>query len=219
MLRRILRRAVRHGMRLGFEEPFLHRLVPVLGEVMGAAYRELAATRDASVATVRAEEEKFLDTLAPARAQVQEEIEGADAAGSRPLPGEDVFRLYDTHGLPLEVIREIAEEERMGIDEEGFERALEEQRQRSRAATEESQRGWRPWSRRWPPDGELGRRSSRATATQLAGARVARLAVLRGRRGPALAPRRWPPAARRGGARPHASSTPRAAARWATAGL
>jgi alanyl-tRNA synthetase len=64
VLRRILRRAVRHGMRLGFEEPFLHRLVPVLGEVMGGAYPELGASRAATVATVRAEEEKFLDTVA-----------------------------------------------------------------------------------------------------------------------------------------------------------
>jgi alanyl-tRNA synthetase len=134
VLRRILRRAVRHGMRLGFEEPFLHKLVPALGEVMASAYPELAATRDASAATVRVEEEKFLGTLAAGARQVQEEIERARREGAAALPGEAVFRLYDTYGLPLEVIEEIAEEERMGVDRAGFERALGGQRERSRGA-------------------------------------------------------------------------------------
>ncbi|HVS04388.1 MAG TPA: alanine--tRNA ligase, partial [Thermoanaerobaculia bacterium] len=154
VLRRILRRALRHGMRLGFEEPFLHRLVPVLGEVMGEAYPELAETRQAAVATVRAEEEKFLSTLATGAEKVQEAIaeqsrvQGAHIPSTaqlfppavRQLPGRTVFHLYDTYGLPLEVIREIAEEERFTIDEAGFEAALDEQRERSREATGESQR-------------------------------------------------------------------------------
>jgi alanyl-tRNA synthetase len=135
VLRRILRRAVRHGLRLGFEEPFLHRLVPVLGEVMGAAYLELAATRQASVATIKAEEEKFLGTIAAGARQVQEEVERLRREGKSELPGAMVFRLYDTYGLPLEVIREIAEEERVGIDEAGFEAALGQQREQSRKAT------------------------------------------------------------------------------------
>jgi alanyl-tRNA synthetase len=139
VLRRILRRAVRHGMRLGFEEPFLHKLVPVLGEVMGGAYLELAATRQASMATIRAEEEKFLSTVANGARQVQEEIERLRPQGSTLLPGAMVFRLYDTYGLPLEVIREIAEEERFQIDEAGFAEALEGQREQSRKATAEVQ--------------------------------------------------------------------------------
>jgi alanyl-tRNA synthetase len=139
VLRRILRRAVRHGMRLGFEEPFLHALVPVLGEVMGAAYLELAATRQASIATIKAEEEKFLSTVASGARQVQEEIERLRPAGATVLPGAMVFRLYDTYGLPLEVIREIAEEERFTIDEAGFAEALESQREQSRKATQEVQ--------------------------------------------------------------------------------
>ena len=89
VLRRILRRAVRHGMRLGFEEPFLHKLVPVLGEVMGGAYLELAATRQASMATIKAEEEKFLSTVANGARQVQEEIERLVRRGSTTLPGAD----------------------------------------------------------------------------------------------------------------------------------
>jgi len=139
VLRRLLRRAVRHGMRLGFEEPFLHRLVPVLGEVMGSAYLELAATRQASMATLQAEEEKFRSTVANGARQVQEEIERLRAAGQDTLPGPMVFRLYDTYGLPIDVIREIAEEERFHVDEAGFAAALEGQREQSRRATQEVQ--------------------------------------------------------------------------------
>jgi alanyl-tRNA synthetase len=140
VLRRILRRAVRHGMRLGFEEPFLHRLVPVLDEVMGGFYPELVASREATVTTVRAEEEKFLATIAGGARQVQEAIERARREGATTLAGPAAFQLYDTHGLPLEVIREIAEEERFAVDEEGFAAALAEQRRRSRDVTAGAQK-------------------------------------------------------------------------------
>ncbi len=140
VLRRILRRALRHGMRLGFEEPFLHRLIPVLGEVMGSAYPELGATERATSQTVQAEEEKFLSTIAAGARQVQIAVEAGRAAQSSQLDGETVFRLYDTFGLPLEVIEEIAEEERMEVDRAGFAEALEEQRQRSRQATGDGQK-------------------------------------------------------------------------------
>ncbi|MEM9292071.1 MAG: alanine--tRNA ligase [Acidobacteriota bacterium] len=140
VLRRILRRALRHGMGLGFEEPFLYRLVPVLEEVLGDAYPQLAQTREATVATVRAEEEKFLSTLATGARLLQQEIDGARREGAERLGGERVFRLYDTYGLPVEVIREIAEEERFGIDEKGFEAELEAQRERARRATGEGQK-------------------------------------------------------------------------------
>ncbi|MEM7480825.1 MAG: alanine--tRNA ligase [Acidobacteriota bacterium] len=135
VLRRVLRRALRHGLRLGFEEPFLHRLVPVLGEVMGKAYPELGATEEASVGTVQAEEGKFLSTLASGARQVQDEIETAKQEGRSELAGPQVFRLYDTHGLPIEVLREIAEEERMALDEAGFENELQQQRARSRQSS------------------------------------------------------------------------------------
>jgi alanyl-tRNA synthetase len=126
-------------MRLGFEEPFLFKLVPVLGEVMGSAYLELAATRQASMATIKAEEEKFLSTVANGARQVQEEIERLRPQGIATLPGPMVFRLYDTYGLPLEVIREISEEERFQIDEPGFKESLDAQREQSRKATAEAQ--------------------------------------------------------------------------------
>jgi alanyl-tRNA synthetase len=139
VLRRVLRRAVRHGMRLGFEEPFLHRLVPVLGEVMDQTYPELVATRGATTATIQAEEEKFLSTVATASKLVQETIEDAKRSGARTLSGESIFKAYDTFGLPIDVIREIAEEEKFGLDEEGFEKALTEQKKRSRAVGKQAQ--------------------------------------------------------------------------------
>jgi len=138
VLRRILRRAVRHGMRLGFEEPFLHTLMPVVEEVMGQHYRDLAAASSASRETLRVEEEKFLSTVATASVQVQSAIDQARARGEATIDGESIFRFYDTYGLPVDLIREIAEEEQFELDLEGFERELEHQRSRSRAASADS---------------------------------------------------------------------------------
>jgi alanyl-tRNA synthetase len=139
VLRRVLRRAVRHGMRLGFEGPFFHQLVPVLGEVMGATYLELAETRQTSVNTIRAEEEKFFSTVANGSRQVQSAIERLRAEGGTVLPGEIAFRLYDTYGLPREILREITEEERVSIDEAGFDEAMRRQREEGQKATRELQ--------------------------------------------------------------------------------
>ncbi len=134
VLRRLLRRAVRHGMSLGFEDPFLCRLLPVVGESYGEDYPQLRESEAAAVDTVRAEETKFLTTIAVGSGQVQQLIDGVKSAGGDILPGADVFRLYDTFGLPLEVIAEIAQEEQIALDEEGFEEELGRQRSRSRAA-------------------------------------------------------------------------------------
>ncbi len=134
VLRRLLRRAVRHGMRLGFADPFLCRLLPTVDEAMAGVYAELAATRGAAVTTIRTEEEKFLATVAAGSQKVQEAIEEAKRAGRRTLSGEAAFRLYDTYGLPIQLLGEIAEEEKFGVDQAAFEAALAEQRERSRAA-------------------------------------------------------------------------------------
>ncbi len=139
VLRRLLRRAVRHGMRIGLEEPFLFQLVPVLDDLMGCHYRELEKTRQASIATVREEEEKYLATRAMGARRVQEAIDRTRAAGRGSLAGDEVFRLYDTYGQEIEAIREIAEEEKLGIDEEGFAGLLEERKKSSRAATSAQQ--------------------------------------------------------------------------------
>ena len=140
VLRRILRRAVRHGMLMGFEEPFLYRLLPTVREIMGSAYPELERAEQSSSATTFAEEEKFLSTVASASQQVQQAIDEIRNQGRDEIPGEVIFRFYDTHGLPLELIREIAEEEQVELDEKGFNRALESQRKRSRAAGAEGQK-------------------------------------------------------------------------------
>ena len=140
VLRRLLRRALRHGMRLGFEEPFLHRLVPVVGEVLGHHYAELVKTADATRATVREEEEKYLATRAAGAQRVQEAIDRVRRDGGRQLGGDDLFQLYDTYGLELEAVREIAEEEQLGLDTDGFEKRLEARRQASRATTGELQK-------------------------------------------------------------------------------
>ena len=133
VLRRILRRASRHGMKLGFEEPFMAPLLPSLEEAFAGHYPELEAAREPSSATVTAEETRFLQTVAVGAGKVQQAIEEARARGGSVLDGEAAFRLYDTFGLPIETVREIAEEEQFGIDEVGFEAALAEQRERSRA--------------------------------------------------------------------------------------
>ncbi len=133
VLRRLLRRASRHGMKLGFEEPFLASLLPSLEETFAGHYPELEKAREPSSATVTAEETRFLETVAVGAGRVQQAIEEARAAGRSVLDGEATFRLYDTFGLPIETVREIAEEEQFAIDEAGFEAALAEQRERSRA--------------------------------------------------------------------------------------
>ncbi len=140
VLRRLLRRALRHGMGLGFEEPFLHRLVPVVDEILGGHFQQLGQTREATVATVREEEEKYLATRAMGARRVQEAIDRVRAAGGEVLPGVEIFRLYDTYGLEIEAVREIAEEEKLDLDEAGFSKEMELRRQSSRATTEELQK-------------------------------------------------------------------------------
>ena len=135
VLRRILRRASRHGMKLGFEEPFMAPLLPSLEEAFAGHYPELKAAREPSSATVTAEETRFLQTVAVGAGKVQQAIEEARDWGTSVLAGDVTFRLYDTFGLPIETVREIAEEEQFGIDEAGFEAALAEQRERSRAGS------------------------------------------------------------------------------------
>ncbi|MCY3928374.1 MAG: alanine--tRNA ligase, partial [Acidobacteria bacterium] len=135
VLRRLLRRASRHGMKLGFEEPFMASLLPSLEEAFAGHYAELEKAREPSSATITAEENRFLETVAVGAGKVQQAIEEARAEGRSVLDGEATFRLYDTFGLPIETVREIAEEEQFGIDEAGFETALAQQRERSRRVT------------------------------------------------------------------------------------
>ena len=131
VLRKIMRRAMRHGKKLGVTEPFLHGLVDVVVREMGSAYPELATNRDAVVRAIQREEEQFDKVLTDGLPRLEAAL-AESASGSRPIDGDDAFRLYDTFGLPLDFIEDLASERGVVVDRIGFEHALERQRQRSR---------------------------------------------------------------------------------------
>jgi alanyl-tRNA synthetase len=132
VLRKIMRRAMRHGRKLGLHEPFLHALVDVLVREMGHAYPELKAGRDAIAQVVKAEEERFDAVLTGGLPRLEDALERA-AAGTRVLPGDEAFKLYDTYGLPLDFIEDLASNQGLRFDAEGFEREMEAQREKARA--------------------------------------------------------------------------------------
>ncbi len=132
VLRKIMRRAMRHGKRLGMTEPFLHTLVDVLVGQMGDAYPELRRSRDVLVSVITSEEERF-DAVLTAGLPRLEEVLDRTAAAATAVPGDEAFKLYDTYGLPLDFIEDLASERKLTFDREGFDRALEVQRGKARA--------------------------------------------------------------------------------------
>ena len=132
VLRKIMRRAVVHGKKLKIDEPFMYRLAGTVIEIMKHAYPELVPARDTVARVIKQEEEAFADTLGQGLRDFNERAKRLIAAGSRALPGEEAFFLYDTRGLPLEIIEDLAQENGLLVDEAGFAKALEEQRERSR---------------------------------------------------------------------------------------
>jgi len=134
VLRRLLRRAVRYGRKLGLREPFLADLLPPLEASMGDAFPELPAGRDRIARALRAEEEGFAATLDRGLALFDEAAGIALRAGDRVFPGGEAFRLYDTYGFPLDLTRLMAAERGLTLDEAEFERRMAEQRDRARAA-------------------------------------------------------------------------------------
>ena len=134
VLRRILRRAARHGRLLGAHEPFMYRLVPVLVEEMGEAFPEIREKQEHVQKVVRAEEESFGRTLETGLEMFARVAERVKAAGGTVIPGEEVFRLYDTYGFPYDLTEIMAQEQGFTLDREGFERAMQQQQERSRAA-------------------------------------------------------------------------------------
>src|SRR2546421_9625619 len=131
VLRRIIRRAIRHGYKLGQKEPFFYRLVPDLEHAMGEAYPELRQAKARVADVLKQEEERFAETLTNG----MEVLESALASGEKLLDGETVFRLYDTFGFPVDLTADICRERGVRIDMAGFEAAMEEQRSRARAAS------------------------------------------------------------------------------------
>jgi len=132
VLRKIMRRAMRHGKRLGMTEPFLYTLVDTLVGQFGAAYPELKSGCDAIVRVIRSEEERFDAVLAGGLPRLEEVLDRAAAAAGL-VPGDAAFRLYDTYGLPRDFIEDMVEERKLALDREGFERAMEAQRDKARA--------------------------------------------------------------------------------------
>ena len=137
VVRRVLRRAYRFGRRLGIEGPFLYELAPAVIETMGDIYPELRAARDRVRTWLEQEERNFEETLERSHGPLMSAIERARATGQKALDGETVFRLHDTYGLPKDLAAEVAAEYGLELDEEGFSRAMEVQRQRARARAEQ----------------------------------------------------------------------------------
>ncbi len=138
VLRRIIRRAIRHGKKLGMDEPFFYRLVAPLAKEMGAAYPELVKAKAHVEKVLEKEERRFAETLDQGMEILDVAIAGL--AGSE-IPGDVVFKLYDTYGFPVDLTADIARERNLTLDERGFEKAMGQQRERARAASKFSAAG------------------------------------------------------------------------------
>jgi len=138
VLRRLLRRAVRYAKMLGIERPFMYELVDTVGNVMVDFYPQVPEKADFIKRVIKNEEERFHETLHDGLAILNTVAQTSKANGEHVISGEDAFRLYDTYGFPLELTVEYAEDHQMSVDEEGFKLAMDAQRQRARAAREES---------------------------------------------------------------------------------
>ena len=132
VLRKIMRRAMRHGKQLGMQEPFLHTMVDTMVREFGDAYPELKTGRDIVAQVIRSEEERFDAVLTSGLPRLEEILDKA-AAGNGLVPGDAAFKLYDTHGVPRDFIEDMIETRKLRLDQEGFERAMEAQREKARA--------------------------------------------------------------------------------------
>ena len=132
VLRRILRRAARHGRLLGITEPFLHELTATVVDQMGEAYHELRPAAGTVAEATRGEEERFIATLDQGLPILNDMISKVKASGQQVLQGTEIFKLYDTYGFPMDLIAEACREQGITLDETGFEAAIEEQRTRAR---------------------------------------------------------------------------------------
>ena len=133
LLRRIIRRAIRHGYKLGIQQPFFYKLVRPLEQEMGAAYPELTRGRAHAERVLKLEEERFAETLANGMVLLEAAIR--NLRGVNVLDGDTVFKLYDTYGFPLDLTADVARERGLAIDQARFETAMEEQRRRSQEAS------------------------------------------------------------------------------------
>lgn len=137
VLRRLLRRAVRYAKQININRPFMYELVPVVGEVMADFYPEVKSKTEFIQKVIKNEEERFHETLHDGLNILATIMKKEKEAGSDTIQGADVFRLYDTYGFPVELTEEYAEEEGMKLDHDGFEKEMEAQRERARAARQD----------------------------------------------------------------------------------
>ncbi|WP_372635899.1 alanine--tRNA ligase [Cohnella sp.] len=138
IIRRLLRRAVRYGKVLGIDRPFLWELTPTVGEIMGVYYPEVLEKREFIEKVIRTEEERFHETLSDGLTILADLCAKARAEGRSEITGPDAFKLYDTYGFPLDLTEDYATEQGMTVDREGFDKSMQEQRDRARAARQET---------------------------------------------------------------------------------
>lgn len=134
VLRRLIRRAVMHGKKLGIDEAFLYKLVPVVGDIMESYYPEVNEKRDFIEKVIKTEEERFHETINDGLQIITDLITDLKAGKKTTLAGKDIFKLYDTYGFPVELTEEMAEDEGLTVDHEGFEKEMTAQRDRARSA-------------------------------------------------------------------------------------
>jgi len=134
VLRKIMRRAMRHGKRLGIQEPFLHTIVDTIVSEFGHAYPELKTGRDIVSQVIKSEEERFDAVLTDGLPRLEDVLDRAGSSGGV-VPGDVAFKLYDTYGLPRDFIEDMVEDRKLRLDVEGFERAMEGQREKARAGS------------------------------------------------------------------------------------
>jgi alanyl-tRNA synthetase len=135
VLRRIIRRAIRHGHKLGINGAFFHKLVATLEQEMGGAYPELTRAHEHVARVLRQEEDRFAETLTTGMALLDTALLELRRRGGTVIDGETVFKLYDTYGFPVDLTADIARERDLAIDQAGFDAAMEAQRERARAAS------------------------------------------------------------------------------------
>ncbi len=142
VLRRLIRRAARHGRKLGIESAFLYEIADMVMDSWGDQYKELKENRKSIKEIIRREEEKFLETIDDGLVRLNANIEEMKASGEKLLDGKKAFKLYDTYGFPIDLTEEILKEEGFDVDMAGFEAEMEDQKRRAREAREDKNIGW-----------------------------------------------------------------------------
>ena len=142
VLRRLIRRAARHGRKLGIERAFLYEIADMVMDSWGDQYKELKENRKSIKEIIRREEEKFLETIDGGLVRLNANIEEMKASGEKLLDGKKAFKLYDTYGFPIDLTEEILKEEGFDVDMAGFEAEMEDQKRRAREAREDKNIGW-----------------------------------------------------------------------------